>query len=210
MSCPQWEEALNDFVDGSAQLDDAAAVERHLADCRSCRDTADALRTLLGRAASLPHRIEPARDLWPAIADDLGRPRSARRWPAIAAAMLILAAAATTSTMWRSVSTGGSPPSGVVVARYLDDDADLREAEEEFRKATTKLMVVLERRKAQMSPQAVAELERNLRVVNDAIAEIGAAMERDPDNPRLERLFADVYSTKVELLRSAVRAAGAA
>lgn len=205
MNCPQWEERLTDFVDGSSATSDALAVEQHLLVCPDCREETAGLRSVLRAAALLPRRIEPGRDLWRGIESDLRRPLAGRLWPGMAAAMLIfVAAAAVTSTLWRAAPPGPGAPVPLAAA------PDLRAAEEEFRRATVQLMAALERRKADLSPQTIADLEESLRVVNQAIAETGAALARDPTNHRLGCLLTDIYATKVDLLSNAVRIPGAA
>lgn len=208
MSCPQWEERLNDFVDGSLATSETLAVEEHLLSCDGCRAQAESLRTVLRTAAALPRWIEPERNLWPAIAQGLHRPRLRRVWPGAAAAALILAATAVTSTFWRTTSTPAMPDP-VVDASYLDGSAELKEAEQEFRNATVKLMAALERRKADLPPRTIAEIEENLRVLNKAIAETGAAVARDPENRQLGRLLTNIYSTRLQVLSNAVRGHGA-
>jgi len=210
MTCPQWEERINDFADGSSEAAEALAVQRHLDSCPGCRQEAEALRSLLRAAACLPRRIEPDRDLWPGLAARMRRPLGSRLWPGIAAAVMILAAGAATSTLWRSAPAGAESPATVTAARYLSGDPGLREAEEEFMKATVKLMAALERRKADLPPGTLADIEESLRVVNLAIAETGAALARDPRNRHLERLLTGIYATRLDLLSRAVRVPGAA
>lgn len=204
MNCPQWEERLNDFVDGSSATNDAIAVEQHLLVCTGCREETADLRSVLRAAALLPRRIDPGRDLWRGIESTLLSPLAGRLWPGMAAAMLILVAAAVTSTLWRVEPSDPGAPAPLAAT------PDLRAAEEEFRRATVQLMAALERRKADLSPQTIADLEASLHVVNQAIAETGAALARDPTNHRLGRLLTDIYATKVDLLSKAVRIPGAA
>jgi hypothetical protein len=49
----------------------------------------------------------------------------------------------------------------------------------------------------------VATVERSLRIADSAIAEARDALERDPSNVVLERLFASNYERKIDLLRRA-------
>ena len=52
-------------------------------------------------------------------------------------------------------------------------------------------------------------VERNLQIIDAAIRESRAALERDPGNAELRELFAAAYRQKVELLRWATRVATA-
>ncbi len=62
------ESRLNDYVDGLLSAADAAEVRRHLAACIDCEREVVGLRELLGQLRALPTRVEPPRDLRPAIA----------------------------------------------------------------------------------------------------------------------------------------------
>jgi hypothetical protein len=51
----------------------------------------------------------------------------------------------------------------------------------------------------------VATIEKNLQIIDQAIAESRAALARDPNNPDLPLMLSGVYQTKVELLQHAVQ-----
>jgi anti-sigma factor RsiW len=57
--------------------------------------------------------------------------------------------------------------------------------------------------RSRLSPGTVAILERNLRVIDRAIAESRAALARDPADSELGRLILSAYEQKVQLLRRA-------
>ncbi len=224
MSCQERNENLNDFVDGSLDARAALAVEEHLLSCPGCREEVEALQSLLDATAALPRRLEPPRDLWPAIGARIaggvagargssGDVAAWRRWPAVAAAILILAGVAGTSVLWRTGPAKTTAPGLVDVmpaASRADLPPDLREAEAEFQRATAKLLAALEQRKPQLSPQTLDVFEQNLRIINQAIARTGAALENDPANVRLGRMLTAMYATKVDLLQKAARIPGPA
>ena len=54
-----------------------------------------------------------------------------------------------------------------------------------------------------MPPEARSSVDHDLRVIDDAIAEVKDALVRDPNNPALRRLLASSYRQKVELLKRA-------
>ena len=51
----------------------------------------------------------------------------------------------------------------------------------------------------------VATLERNLAIIDAAIAESRAALENDPNSRELTRMLSSTYDAKVQLLRQAVQ-----
>jgi len=68
MTAHLHDDVLNDWADGALPPGARATVERHLAECATCRDAAHTLRDLLGSLHALPREIRPARDLLPGIA----------------------------------------------------------------------------------------------------------------------------------------------
>jgi hypothetical protein len=49
----------------------------------------------------------------------------------------------------------------------------------------------------------MASIQRDLRVIDQAIGELQLAIERDPRNPALRQLLASSYRQKVQVLRRA-------
>ncbi|MDZ4698931.1 MAG: zf-HC2 domain-containing protein [Rhodothermales bacterium] len=98
---------LNDYVDGLLPADDARAVERHLAECATCRTAVDDLRTLLADLLALPP-VAPPSDLWAGIKTRLETqlaPDEAPRTPAPPRAPIPL------NTPVRHSDVGSTPPS---------------------------------------------------------------------------------------------------
>lgn len=93
MNCTACSEQLDDYVDGALPPAAARELETHLAACAGCRTQLDALRALRAATAALPRDLEPARDLWSAIAPQLesgsrppvaasaSEPKSSTRFP---------------------------------------------------------------------------------------------------------------------------------
>ena len=51
--CQEFADRIVDYVDGELPQDEAQAVNRHLAECDGCRQTAEALQRSLGLAKVL-------------------------------------------------------------------------------------------------------------------------------------------------------------
>src|SRR6266536_330104 len=71
----------------------------------------------------------------------------------------------------------------------------------DFDRATDELSRVLAAERERLRPETVVLLERNLALIDAAIAESRAALARDPANGELRRLFTAASRQKVELLR---------
>jgi anti-sigma factor RsiW len=114
-----------------------------------------------------------------------------------AAGPTLAAAARTPGGAAPAVERGGS---GQVTAL-----AAFRPAEREYQRAVDDLARVLETRRASLAPETVATLERNLAIIDAAIAESRAALVNDPNSRELTRMLSSTYDAKVQLLRQAVQ-----
>jgi len=96
-----------------------------------------------------------------------------------------------------SPSTAHYPPAGQGWAAVQAD----------FDRASDQLSGILAVERERSRPETVALVERNLAIIDAAIAESRAALARDPASAELRRLFAAAARQKVELLRWAARVA---
>lgn len=78
-------------------------------------------------------------------------------------------------------------------------------SEQEYRRTVDGLHAELQARRERLSPETVAIIEKNLRIIDAAILEARAALEADPSNAELPLMLSGVYRTKVELLQRAVQ-----
>ena len=209
MSDHPAEAELNAFADGTLEATGRAAVERHLAECLTCRREVNGLRAVLAQAAVLPHEITPPRDLWVGIEARLeptsGAPSGGRGWLAAAAVVLVLLATGTALLLLREVPSpdlADRPrPSSAVL-----DRPEWEVVEGQYARAAAEFAFPLEPGR-ELSPETVAVVAAGLRVVDQAIAESRAALARDPDSVALAGLLASAYERKIDLLRWANRLA---
>ena len=198
MTGPHMELTLNEYVDGTLAARDRASVEVHLAECAACRTAVAELRALVAGAAALPNRIEPGRDLWATIDARIVQratynvQRAFWRGALAAAAVLVIALG-----VYRLLqpATAHDRPAGQGWAAV----------QAEFDRASDELELTLATERERLRPETVALLERNLAVIDAAIAESRAALARDPANGELRRFFAAASRQKVELLRWVTR-----
>ena len=73
----------------------------------------------------------------------------------------------------------------------------------DYDREITRLRALMDRRRAQLDPVTVAIIERNLAVIDTAIAESKAAIVRDPASRFLIESLNKSLQTKVELMRTA-------
>jgi len=217
MNCDFFRERLDDFIEGTLSAAEAAAVEQHATTCRGCADELERARTLLELVEGLPPWVDPSADLWPGIEarletkDNVVRGRfgsQMRSWLAVAAVV-----AAAVGSVLVAYTVGRQQAQVVVVERTETPLAVpakvgggfMSAVEAEFREARDELMVALVQREGQLSPETVAVVYDNLRVIDGAISRISAALGEDPENPMLAGQLTRAYQQQIQLLRRANR-----
>jgi hypothetical protein len=156
--------------------------------------------------ASLPHELQPARDLWPDIESRLEprRRHGAWAWQAAAAIALVAVTSLITANLVRRAET--------TVARTYAPDAQAQVTKAafgpsyslnaEYDTARRQLATDLEQRLAGMPPSARQKLQANLAELHRAAAEINAALARQPGDPLLEELLLNTYQDEIGVLAS--------
>jgi Putative zinc-finger len=201
---------LDDYVDGELSEAEFQEVELHLADCADCAAEHTFLRELLAGAAELPKAVAPPRDLWPGIAARLGqRTTKHSYWLTGLAAAAALLVAVTFAVKPRT--PGVTPAAGGVATPVAVEIAttglppELEAAERDYERATAQLLAAIAQRRATLPPATMAALDANLRSIDQALADVRAAVRADPTNPRLNHLLASTHQRKVETLRQVVK-----
>ncbi len=204
MMCDRVRARLDAWVTGELAEDERARVAEHLETCAACRSEVAAREDLRAPTAALPRTIEPPRDLWPAIDRALDDPavipidarRRTLRVPALAAAAIVLVVltAALTTMFLRTSDTA--------MARKLKGMSPV--AVEPAGASSEELLRALEAQN--LPPETMAIVQRNLAVIDVAIAELETALAEDPDNEELARMLVSVHRQRAELVEGAARA----
>jgi anti-sigma factor RsiW len=211
MSCNEARELIDDYVDGT--LDEAAfqEMELHVAGCAACRAEERSLRALLAHAAALPAEIAPERDLWAGIDARIEavrpiwrRPRLLAGWGAVLAAAAGVVLALSAALHGPAGSRVTSPVSSLVPAALRGDDP-VAAAEREYARAAAELMAALEQRRGSLPPETLASVERDMRSIDAALAEVRRALAADPSNPGLNHLLTSTHQRKVEVLQQVLK-----
>jgi hypothetical protein len=218
MNCQDSQDKLNDYIDGLLPDELRDGLAAHLEQCPKCKADLERLQTLVSRMQALPTSIMPERDLWPGIEDRVmkeeirlsffARLRSRPVWSlrnlAAAAIILVMVFSATLITVsirdkhGSRLSAPSDNTSAVVPVSTIQ--ADYVSAEAEYLRATQKLQEVLDSRREYLSPKTQEVMDRNIKIINQAIAEIKKALGNDPGNRQLNTLLMASYQNKIELM----------
>ena len=76
-------------------------------------------------------------------------------------------------------------------------------AEQVYAGEISRLHAIVQRRRAQLDPVTVSVIERNLKVIDEAIAQCKVALSKDPASRFLMESLNSALETKVNLLRTA-------
>lgn len=219
---------LDDELDPAVR----AGVEAHLRGCEACAADLAGLRLVVAEARAAAGRdAPPPRDLWSGIHARIASPgtasfadAAARRLPPrrttlsarrialtvpqlAAAAVLLMALAAAAAWVLR----GGAPAGGADAVIHAEIEptpaADavrpVNFADAQYDAAVADLERALDERRNDLHPRTVEILERNLKLIDAAIAQARQALEEDPANAYLNRHLVESRRRKLELLRRA-------
>ncbi|MDZ7645369.1 MAG: hypothetical protein U5K76_14875 [Woeseiaceae bacterium] len=183
---------------------------------------------LLRAARALPVEVQPARDLWPGIAEAIagtsidtedghgsrnarpardGSRRILPRYFAQAAAVLLLVGASSGMT-WLLLErepaalppvAANGPLTFEPVSASFGRDYNLGPDFQDARRALdARLQAELER----LPPATRTEVESNLSTIRAAIVEINAALAEQPDNALLQELLLKSYAQELRIMRN--------
>lgn len=138
--------------------------------------------------------------------------RSVRPW---LAAAVLLAALTAGVTVWLTGGAGaGDGPAVRTAARPGGQSGasaampvELRELSESYRPMVDRLNGVLEQRAERLPPETREVVERNLRIIDRAIAQAESALVKHPGSPDLVHALDRSYQRKIDLLRRSARLA---
>lgn len=225
MACERYRQSIQELIDGTLGPIRKAELELHLDQCDDCRGFADDLRRIHETAASLDE-LEPPDRVWLQIAGRLrqeGRvavapavaPRARRSAAMLAiAAALVLSVAASIVVLMRvnapqqAPATAAAPaaPGGNAAAPDAVEDvaAEFRLAEQHLQNAISKLEAAAKTDDDIIDAQTAAALQKNLQVIDQAIAESRSALQQEPQSTRARDSLFELLRQKVVLLQDTI------
>jgi len=225
MACPRYEDAIHELVDGTLGPIRRSELQIHLDQCDDCRALLRDLERLRDLTGTLDRPVPPNR-VWMQNAGQLrqeGRLQAPAPAPArtrhrtlllaIAAAVVLTVGASLVYLLPRArpagqtpdlAQTAATPASGNAAAGGSvqgDIEAEFRQAEQHYQAAITKLEEAAKSDQSAIDPGTAAMLQKNLQVIDQAIAESRAAFRSEPTSaPARDSLF-EALKRKVSLLQ---------
>ena len=212
-----WTNRLSEYLDGELDGAEQAALEAHLATCGACFATLGELKQVVARAKALPD-TPPAKDLWtgiragmtPAADAGTGRPAvrsSGRRFsfsvPQLLAAsialVLLSGGGAWLALQPRQSATVTPAPAIAFPQRPRVSSAATWTGRTDA--AIADLQTALVQNESRLDTATVRVVRKNLAIIDRAIADARAALQKDPGNAYLNLHLADTMRRKVDLLR---------
>lgn len=220
MNCTEFNQILDDYVDGALSGEALEAPENHLVQCAACAALVESTRELCLAAKHLSREVAPEVDLWPEIASrlyprDNVKPFETQRkhpqtwtslsrsalWQPLAAGLFMLLGAYFGVLYLDSANqTPVVGPGATVTAQ----EGGLLQAENAYRDARHELMQALDQRKDAFSPETLLTVEENLAVIDDAVKTVRAAVDADPQNQGLIELLLATRQKEVEFLQGMI------
>ena len=228
MKCEQVETLIEDYSYGELENRLESDVARHLDACHECSKLLEELvaeeRLFSSYAEFTTRELELGNSAYPftdfrqensamgtpgEIGERVGyhRVSGPKLWRQLsyAAALVVVTIAATLLTL----HYGGSDPKlgeqvGKTDSSFQSAMRSIERAEQEYVNAITILSALAEKRKPQLDARLAAELEHNLRIIDQAIAATSKAYRARPHDPDLAFYMLSAYRKKVDLLQELI------
>jgi hypothetical protein len=202
-SCRDLDRALRDPEPSALE-----AARAHATACPTCGESL-ALWDEISAAAPQLRKEWPSPDLWPRIRQSLDRqpaPAAHLRWPLLARRPAFLAAAAALILAlagWLALRGGRPAADPTAGGRFLTERAlrDVERSEADYVASINRLAALAEPRARAPETPLLASYREKLRLLDAAIAECRAEVERNRFNVHLRRELLAMYQEKETTLQ---------
>lgn len=214
-----WE-TLNDVADNQLSDTRLSDAMTHFAECDACTAQLNAIRALRSAASRAPNTIAPPPEAWTEIqqaiyaSKSIAFPQSpapatttrfSRMQLAAAALVLVTVSSTITAVILRSPDTTrrASDTASAFAAPRVQTatPGDVVSLEQEYMATTASLRDALDKERSTLSPATIATVERNLKIIDDAITEARDALIADPANTILRDMLRKSHQQKIDFLR---------
>lgn len=234
MACEQYLVWIQEKVDGTIGSIRRAQLDLHLNECAACRALLEDLQRIHDAAANLPALAPPDRawlqiagrlrqegrireDATAPSRNRVGRftNRPDAAWLAIAAALVIAAGSGALLLVPRDVPSsqtqiGATTPAATAPAAPASDTPTIdavnavEDAQAKFEQAIEDLEKVAKANQQALDPGTSATIEKNLGILDQAIADNRVAVKAEPANVAARETLFDALRQKVSLLQDTI------
>lgn len=151
----------------------------------------------------LATEIAPERDLWPGIAEGIARRRRSRWMPVFAQAAAVVLLIGASSGLTFLAMKDGQQPAQVITPDLLFEPTAFSSGYAlgpEYLEARNDVAAQLDEELARLAPEVRADVEKNLQLIRNAIAEINTALEEEPTNVLLQQLLLSAYQDELAVM----------
>jgi hypothetical protein len=228
MKCDRIASLIEDYHYGELEQSQAAEVAAHLQDCASCREVLALLeretKLYENYGAAVENSLESSPVLRQGISPvaagtgSMSNRRSWRSaigpgssWAVQAIAAMVLVAVSIAGTLlyveYRSPQAMTTSQQSMAPGLTTGDGSlnealkSIQRAEQEYLRAIQQLNTAMEKQKANLDPRIYAELQVNLKMIDDHIAATRKAYYAHPQDAELALYMLAAYSRKVALLQ---------
>lgn len=158
---------------------------------------------LMQAARSLQTEATPESDLWPEIENAIAKP-SRGRWNRVfaQAAAVVLLVGASSGITYLAMNKDGPytqpVPSGLNFQQASFGDHYMLGPD--YQDARNTLRAQFDEKIESLSPEAKAEVVRDIHAIRSVIEEINRALSNDPDNALLQELLLSTYKEELSLM----------
>lgn len=159
---------------------------------------------LVAAAGKLATEISPQRDLWPGIERAISAPGRSRWMPVFAQAAAVVLLVGASSMVTYFVVKEDQRVIEVVRPALTTQTAAFENRPllgREYTRARGAVQSQLDKELERLSPETRADVERNLAVIRQAIADIDQALLKEPDNELLQELLAKAYREELAIMQ---------
>ena len=160
--------------------------------------------TLIAAASKLSTEISPEQDLWPGIAESIAQPQRRGWMPMFAQAAVVVLLIGASSGITYFATKSQQQPVQEITPELLFERASFGGRYTlglDYQDAHSDLAAQLEDELLRLSPEARADVEKNLAIIRSAIGDINAALEDEPENALLQELLLGTYREELSLMQ---------
>jgi anti-sigma factor RsiW len=227
MACTRYLDSIHELVDGTVGPIRRADLEAHLASCEDCRALAADLQKIRDAAPQLDDVAVPD-GVWLQIAGRLRqagrieeqapavRARTMPRTLLALAAGLIIVIGASLALLVPRLTRGpapASPPQATAPVQAGNAptaesvqavQSEVAQAQQQMETAIGHMEQIAKANQQALDPKTAATLEKNLGIIDQAIAETRSAVKADPGSVAANRTLFEALKQKVTLLQETI------